>query len=193
MAIGIDGTINDAGQASEIAALGLEVCPDIVLTAEAVNPPTAPPRGRVRQLFGDEDWAALGMLRNAWQGPPSDSAAETFRALRLAEARALAETGAAAWFGVTAGDGLVSALGIVSDGNGIARYQDVETHPEHRRRGHARQLLHAAATYAERDLMAKTLVIVADPAYHAIELYRSVGFHDAEWQIKLQPATPGED
>jgi hypothetical protein len=33
-------------------------------------------------------------------------------------------------------------------------------------------------------------VIVADPDYHAIELYRSAGFRDVEWQVRLQPATP---
>ncbi|HEX3705281.1 MAG TPA: GNAT family N-acetyltransferase [Mycobacteriales bacterium] len=188
MAIGVDGTGNDPGAVAEVGALGLEVSSDVVLTADSVEAPAGPPRGLIRPLTTDADWLELGALRDAWQGPPAEAADERFRALRLAEDRDLTEGGSVAWFGAREDDVLVSALGIVCDGSGIARYQNVETHPDHRRRGHARHLLHAAATHAARELAAHTFVIVADPDYHAIALYRSAGFHDAEWMVRLQPA-----
>lgn len=80
---------------------------------------------------------------------------------------------------------MVCGLGIFSDGSGVARYQSVETHPAHRRRGLARRLVHEASVYATTELAATTLVIVADPGYHAIDLYRSLGFRDQEKQLQL--------
>ena len=189
LTIGLEGC-EDAGPAGEVASLGLETVADIVLTAALVKAPPAPPRGRLQALHTDEDWRGLAALREAWQGPPSDDADRSFRALRLDEERGLVERGAASWFGAWSGDQLVSALGIVSDRAGVARYQEVETHPDHRRRGHVRHLLHLAATYAAQELAATTFVIVAEPGYHAIELYRSVGFRDTEVQVKLQTVSP---
>lgn len=143
----------------------------------------------VRQLATDTDWAQLACLREAWQGPAADDGEAKFRAQRLVEARELAQFGGGAWFGSFDGDTLAGALGIVSDRAGIARYQDVETHPEHRRRGHARRLLQAAAGHARDHLATKQVIIVADPAYHAIELYRSLGFTELERQVQLQGRT----
>jgi ribosomal protein S18 acetylase RimI-like enzyme len=76
-------------------------------------------------------------------------------------------------------------LGIVRAGAGLARYRSVETHPDFRRRGLARAMVATAGAYALEHLGVRTLVIVADPGYHAIELYRSVGFSDVERQVQL--------
>src|SRR5438128_354895 len=80
------------------------------------------------------------------------------------------------------------ALGIVTDGRGLARYQAVETHPEHRRQGLARALVLAAGELATDRFGVGTLVIVADPGYVAIDLYRNLGFVDRETQVQLQRA-----
>jgi hypothetical protein len=45
--------------------------------------------------------------------------------------------------------------------------------------------------YALREMAARELVIVADPAGPAIRIYRSVGFRHAETQVQLQRAQPG--
>jgi predicted GNAT family acetyltransferase len=79
---------------------------------------------------------------------------------------------------------LLSSLGIVSDGSGLARFQSVETHPAARRRGLASALVHHAGK-AALDRGAKRLVIVADPEYHAIGIYRSLGFVESETQVQL--------
>ena len=100
LTIGLEGC-EDAGPAGEVASLGLETVADIVLTAALVKAPPAPPRGRLQALHTDEDWRGLAALREAWQGPPSDDADRSFRALRLDEERGLVERGAASWFGAT--------------------------------------------------------------------------------------------
>ena len=65
--------------------------------------------------------------------------------------------------------------GVVTDGSGIARYQNVETQPEFRRQGLATRLVYEAGVHALAELGAKTLVIVADPDDEAIRIYRAAG------------------
>jgi len=80
---------------------------------------------------------------------------------------------------------MVSGLGVFTDGRGVARYQAVDTHPEFRGRGLAGTLVHHAGAQALTWPGVQTLVIGADPEYHAIRIYRSVGFDGTETQVQL--------
>ena len=77
-------------------------------------------------------------------------------------------------------------ISAFSDGSGIARYQNVETHPAWRRKGLAGTLVWRTGRWALAELAARTLVIVADPGASAIRVYRSVGFADTETQIGFE-------
>jgi ribosomal protein S18 acetylase RimI-like enzyme len=79
-----------------------------------------------------------------------------------------------------------AGLGIFAAGPGLARFQSVDTHPAHRRRGLATYLLLAAADHARARLGARTLVIAADPGYHAIDIYRSVGFQERSRLVQME-------
>jgi len=79
-------------------------------------------------------------------------------------------------------------MGLYSDGHGLARFQSVDTHPEARGRGLAGTLVHYVSTYGLSTLHARTLVMVADPDYHAIRIYRSVGFENTETQVAIELA-----
>jgi predicted GNAT family acetyltransferase len=68
----------------------------------------------------------------------------------------------------------------------LARFQSVETHPEFRGRGLAGTLVHHVSCYGFGELGAKTLVMVADPHYLAVRVYRSVGFLDRESQLQAE-------
>jgi hypothetical protein len=46
--------------------------------------------------------------------------------------------------------------------------------------------LHLCDVHALTQLGASTLVIYADPDYHAIRIYRSVGFSDREQHVQLE-------
>ena len=78
---------------------------------------------------------------------------------------------------------LVAQLGLVAAGAGLARFQDVETHPACHRRGLAATLVHGASAIGFGQLGAQTLVMVADPDDEAIRVYRALGFVEAERRL----------
>jgi ribosomal-protein-alanine N-acetyltransferase len=53
---------------------------------------------------------------------------------------------------------------------------DIASHPQHRRKGHARALLHELLSYARREHKRLILLEVRQSNEAAIRLYRSVGF-----------------
>ena len=183
VAWGIDSTDGSVGDEDELTGAGFEISRDTVLTATALTPPSRPVDATIRVLDQDDDWDQLLRLRlDSHQD--NEHYTREFEEGKVAEARALAGTGSATWYGAFTGDLLRSALGLVADGNGLGRYQNVETHPDARRRGLAGALVHHAGQ-AALDAGAHTLVIVADPEYHAIGLYRALGFTDGETQVQL--------
>src|SRR6266480_1080855 len=103
--------------------------------------------------------------------------------------RRLTQAGRAAWFGAFTGGRLLAQLGVCDAGGGLARYQDVETDPEARRRGLAGTLVWRAGLYAAEAFGAGTLVIVADPAESAIRIYRACGFGDKQGQFSFERAS----
>jgi len=188
VAWGIDSVDGTIGAEDELAAAGFELSRDIVLTATALRSPALDVDAELRPLAGDEEWRQALALRIACL-PDDEHHSEPFVRAHLAGARALCERGSATWFGAFEGGTLRAALGVVSDGDGLARFQMVETHPDARRRGLASALVHRAGS-AALDAGAETLVIVADPAYHAIDLYRAVGFEDRETTVELTRRPP---
>jgi ribosomal protein S18 acetylase RimI-like enzyme len=181
-------------------AAGFRADRSVVLTASSVPPVRRPGlAATIRRLAGADDWRQSAELRRAC-GDPVGSAAlaghaasaadrareQEFEARKLAARRRLTETGRAAWFGAFDGGRLVAQLGLARAGGGLARYQDVETHPEFRRQGLAGTLICAAARYGADELAAARLVILADPRYQAIRLYTALGFKPAEDQLAFE-------
>jgi ribosomal protein S18 acetylase RimI-like enzyme len=100
---------------------------------------------------------------------------------RAEELRELFAAGHGAWYVALdeAGTEVLGSLGVVvTDGRG--RYQSVDTAERHRRKGICSRLVVEAARSAARDHGARRLVICADPGYHALGLYESLGFEPAE-------------
>ncbi len=186
-AMGIDG-IDDHGAAmAPLLAAGLSLEMGTVMTASATYEPPRPNReATCRRLEGDDDWAQRVELAAACN---DDHEAESYRvfAARKAESeRGRAEAGHGAWWGAFLEDRLVSGMGLFTASPGLARFQSVETHPDFRGRGLAGTLVHAVSTYGFAELGAQTLVMVADPDYLAIRVYRSVGFTDSEHQTQVE-------
>lgn len=190
VALGIDVTSGAAAGLDAFAAAGLDVQHDTVLTAAALREPPHPNHAAVlRELAGDDDWRQSAQLRAVTDAEEGSSAADpAFIAARDATRRALAGTGHGAWFGAFLDGQLASQLGVFSDRRGVARYQEVATHPDARRQGLAATLLCHAGRYATGHLAATTLVIVADPGEPAIGLYRAVGFADHETEVSVSRA-----
>jgi predicted GNAT family acetyltransferase len=118
-----------------------------------------------------------------------DQAEEDFRefAIRKVETnRGLVAAGHGSWFGAFLDGRLVSQMGLFAASPGLARFQSVETHPDFRGRGLAGTLVHHVSRYGFDQLGAQTLVMVADPEYLAIRIYRAVGFADTESQLQVE-------
>jgi ribosomal protein S18 acetylase RimI-like enzyme len=182
VAIGVDSTDGILGDV--LLDLGLTAEVNAVLTAQNVRAPSPGPT--VRALSSDDDWRQATELRLAcyYETPTPDE--RQFTELQVVEQRRLCQTGHGTWFGAFVQGRMRSGAGLFHDG-GLARFQSVETHPDFRREGLASAVLGHAA---RREPGARTLVIVADPADQAIQLYRALGFTEAEYQIQLYRA-PG--
>ena len=164
------------------AVPGLEVGISSVLTATALHAPRYPNlQAELRPLSSDADWAARLELTTAVK----DYGAEYLSRENINRRRQV-ESGHGAWFGAFLGGRLVSSMGVFNTGDGLGRFQTVDTHPDYERRGLCGTLLHHAGRYAFQHLGVTELVIVADPAYHAQRIYESVGFTVFQTQHQLE-------
>ena len=188
---GVDATAADASGCAEFVAAGYDVDCSSVLTASRLH---EPPRGsagatfRSLDLTNPRELEAAVDVQVANASPSAPPGHGDFLVHRMESMRALQEAGRGSWFGAFLGGRMLSGLGLFTDGSGIARFQNVDTRPEARRRGLAGALVHHAGAHGVAEWGVTTLVIVADPGYHAIDVYRSVGFAVAETQVQLERA-----
>jgi RimJ/RimL family protein N-acetyltransferase len=164
------------------AAPGLEFGVSSVLTATALHAPRYPNKdAELRPLESDADWAARLELTTAVK----DYGAE-YLSRENANRRRQVQSGHGVWFGAFLGERLVASMGVFNTGEGLGRFQTVDTHPDFERRGLCGTLLHHAGQHALEHLGVTELVIVADPAYHAQRIYESVGFQQVQTQYQLE-------
>ncbi|HSP64943.1 MAG TPA: GNAT family N-acetyltransferase [Candidatus Deferrimicrobium sp.] len=189
-AIGFDGTAGVLADLAWFTARGFNTEALAVMTATAVPSPPHPNRDAVlRELRSDDDWAASVDLRERCATQTSESASpRDFNLARALTNQRITEAGHGRWFGAFVDNRLVAQLGLLDAGGGVARYQSVETDPAFRRRGLASSLIHHAGVYGLTELAAQTLVIVADPTYTAMHLYRTLGFAPAQTQLLAERA-----
>lgn len=187
--LGVDRPDGSTEDLAPFEALGLSTDGGVVMTATAVHPPSQPnTEATLRPLAGDHDWAEQVELSMAGEEIGHD---REFCTARARADRSLVDAGHGQWFGAFLGDRLVSSMGLFTASQGLARFQNVKTHPDTRGRGLAGTLVHHVAQFGFDELGAETLVMVADPTYLAIRLYRSVGFEDTETQLDATLRPPG--
>lgn len=184
--LAIDLPEAEVGDLASVLEAGLEPLRSLVLTARRPCPPPEPdPETVVRIITEEWEW------EQAWENQVAcrDSVHELesyqlFKRRQMERYRRMTQAGLGAWFGAFSGDRLVGDLGLFAQ-EGLARFQAVGVHPEYRRRGICRALLHHASRYGFARLGARELVIVADPDYHAAPLYQSAGFVPRERLVAL--------
>jgi GNAT superfamily N-acetyltransferase len=170
------GPAADLGARDELAAAGFTLVTYQVMAATTLAAATTDVSLRPLALA---DVPALGQL--AWT--IADDHTEDHRrflARRAAWQSRLVERGLARFWGAFDGDALVGSLGLVPLDR-VARYQDVQVAPSHRRRGIAAALLAAAAD--ARGRMIDRIVIVAEPASDAARVYAGIGFATVEHTV----------
>ncbi len=195
VALGFDGVDGSLSDLAGFTAAGLSVEGQTVMTAQSVHEPPHPNReATYRPLDSDDDWTQAVDLRVACYGDGAGVGRDReFAEARATTMRALTDAGHGGWFGAFLGGRLVTSMGLFRTSTGLARFQSVETHPAMRGRGLAGTLVRYVSSYGLSELQAHTLVMVADPEYSAIRLYRSLGFADTETQLQAErPPASGE-
>ncbi|GAA1673197.1 hypothetical protein GCM10009745_15130 [Kribbella yunnanensis] len=181
-----DGVLGVDGVKDELLALGATVDGDTVMAASTVIAPTRPnTTSTYRLLSTDDDWAQQDELNLKTATMTVDEGYIEYNRRRGLADRGRVEAGHGVWFGAFDGDRLQASLGLMFDGAGLARFQNVQTHPDDRNQGIASTLVHHASTYGLSEGRARTLVMVADPDYLAIRIYRALGFSDSETQLGI--------
>ena len=192
VALGFDGATGRVEDLAAFAARGLRCEASTVMTATAVHEPPRPNRtATYRRLTSEADWAQSVALRMDCRDERDNADEEGYRAFAtrsVATNRELAEAGHGGWFGAFVDGVLLAQMGLFAASPGLARFQAVETHPDARGRGLAGTLVHHVSGFGFGELGAQTLVMVADPDYLAVRVYRSVGFADGESQLQADRA-----
>jgi len=127
-------------------------------------------------------WDAVVEVQVAGRDPAHDEHEHReFVRARLRSHRELFGAGRGAWYvAIDPGSGDVAgSCGIVVTA-GRGRFQAVDTVEAYRRRGVCSRLVVEAARRAAARHGADRFVIVADPGYHALGLYESLGFRRRE-------------
>ena len=185
---GIDGTAGNVAQTSSFTGLGLDSDVSSVMTATSVHEPPRPNHeATYRPLESDADWAQQVELTMAGETIGYD---REFSERRARQFRWLVDAGHGQWWGAFEDGRLHSSMGLFRASPGLARFQTVKTHPDARGRGLAGTLVHEISRFGFADLDAETLVMVADPEYLAIRIYRSVGFAATETQLQAELPPP---
>jgi ribosomal protein S18 acetylase RimI-like enzyme len=180
-----DRTDGDEGEAvGEFVRRGfsLEASVGLSATPAQLRPhPRANRQVAIRALdpAGDAElWEgalAVQLADNA-AGPEPIPNFTAFAQARQHDLRALFAAGRGAWYAaIDPAAGVVGGCGVVTTRVG-GRFQSVDTHPAHRRRGICRRLVAEAAADAARRHHLPQLVIVAEAGYHALGIYESLGF-----------------
>lgn len=184
---GWDSIEGEIGQADEFVRRGYRLEQMDVLATSRVRPPQHRNEDvDVRALESDEDWQAAldNQVRNREAGHSEESYRD-FRRLQNQRYRAMQNAGLGYWYGAFLGGKLVADLGLyVMDG--LARFQNVVTDADYRRRGVAGTMVYRASIEATEKMGAEWLVIIADRGSDAGRLYRSLGYELAERQAGLE-------
>ena len=191
-----DRTDGELGAAmGELVARGFELerTAGLIATPASLRAhPRANHEAQIRALdpAGDEDlWAAVIGVQMATaqefeQGSAGGTAGErdyhlAFLRGRQRALRELFRAGRGGWYVALIDGQVAGSLGIVVT-QGRARYQTVDTVAAFRRRGIASRLVHGAAQAELGRQPIDHFVIAADPDYHALGLYESLGFARVE-------------
>lgn len=185
VSIGIDASDMSAESRTAFEAAGMTIDVSAVLTATELTA-ASPVDAEVRPLESDEDWERRALLTHAHTTGVDEHSLLTFERRRNEQEKALVAAGRGQRFGVFVEGELVSTAAAFRTEEGLARYQTVETHPDHRRRGLAAAAVHAAGRHALDHLDVHTLVIVAEADGDAARLYGRLGFVESERQLGME-------
>lgn len=153
----------------------------LVLTAQSVQTTKPAPDGiEYRQILTDAEWNAVidAQTEQGFPDIPKDQY-RVFKEATFADYRNMSEQGLGHWWGAFKGSELVADLGLFF-GEGLGRFQSVETSPKHQRQGICRAFICHVSNWAFDKHPNVTLMLHADAGEIAEGIYRSVGYKVVE-------------
>ncbi len=172
---------DEKGVYDEFLKDGFEFDSGVVLTTERLVPPQYKnDLIKIRKIESEKSWKEVIELQVKCADPKflNDHYRE-FKEAQFRNYKTMSDAGKGYWFGAYIDEVLVADLGIFFEGE-VARYQSVETDPKFRKQGICANLVYQVGQFAFEKLGVKTLVMEADPNYHAARIYESVGFQKTE-------------
>jgi ribosomal protein S18 acetylase RimI-like enzyme len=172
-----DSSAGEVGDVSEFMAHGFLLESTAVLTAKKViRPPKFNESLEVREIQGEKDWKTVLALQLASAHEHlTHSQWEDYYKKQFAQYQAMEKDGFGHFYGAFLDGTLVASLGIFHR-NGVGRFQLVSTDPKFQRQGCCQTLVYISSQLALGSGQIENLVMCADPDYHAIKIYESVGF-----------------
>ena len=160
---------------------GFEFQRNLVLSTSQLNPPKKMNNEiKIRPFQAMSDWEQSVRLHILCSDPTfGKKSFELFKRRQFETYQKMIAAGMGNRFGAFIGNQLVADLGLFHR-NGLARYQNVITHPEYRKRGICSTLVFFAGKIALEKWGVYRLVMEADPEYHAARIYESLGFRPTE-------------
>lgn len=184
------------GDISAFLAAGFKTSHGISLAlTEYTMPVPINPSVTVRPILTDEDWEAVIneqiLVDRVDFANPEDGG--EFRRKQMMAYRPLIAKGRGHWWGAFIENKLVGNMGLFFDeANIVGRFQNVSTHPAHRRKRICTTLLDHIVRHTFETVEAKQLVICtgADDDNAAIPTYKNFGFKFAapSFALKRIPA-----
>ena len=152
----------------------------VLATQSAHTDKPAPSGVEFRQIRTGAEWLAVidAQVRDGFPQIPMDEY-RRYKEKSFANYRRMADQGLGNWWGAFKGEELVADLGLFF-GDGVGRFQSVETASEHRRQGICRAMVHHVSNYGLATHPGITLIMHADAHDVARGIYCSVGFKEIE-------------
>ena len=134
----------------------------------------------MREITSHSDWNKV-LEHHVLTRPDgfAKAAYRSFKINRLATFKALINAGHGHWYGAFKGSDLVADMGIFHRKN-ISRFQEVSTHPDHRRQGICAALVHHVSTTEQAARAGNQMVILADRGEPAERIYKRLGYTEIE-------------
>lgn len=188
-------TFDDApeyqGLIADAAENGYHVMKNVYLFAREPAPDVVIPESTVlRKVDSEARWHLLEKFYDL-MSVGYDWYDETVTRELFEKTRVTSEAIGIEWFYLSPSDRdeIWCKLGMFSHG-GVCRLQDVGTRPDLRRRGLARGLVNSSIGMA-RDV-SQGVIVCAEEDYHALDLYRNLGFRDLGTSMQLTWYEPND-
>lgn len=172
-----DSPTSGIGDVAEFLENGFRLEGNAVLSAsEVIKPLKFNEELEVRIISRKEEWERMIQIQMASAHDHLSLAEwESFYRKQSERYQAMERAGFGHWYGGFFKGQLVAGLGIFHR-RGLGRFQTVSTDPAFQRRGFCQTLVYQASRQVLASGWVEQLVMCADPDYHAIKIYESVGF-----------------